>query len=432
MEKTTAVKSTETAKRCRQIVKSLYRRAHEAKEKGQPVAYVMVRCNYNEILTAMDVVTVWTENFAGVCAAKQAAGSFLEKAEAEGYSNVICSYARTGIGFDSLRRELGGAPPGSPDGGMPKPDMLLGSSSMCDPRYKWYQALGKYMDTPIYNFDVVIPPIDADLEAVRDYYIRYQVHEYRGLIAFLEKVTGRKMDYDRLWEAIRIADETYQAWWESYQLRKSIPCPMPTADHFNTFIPGRFLLGQQEALDFYHALYDELKYRVDNKIGVVPDEKYRLIWAGGLPPWHNLGILNQFENLGAVFVIETSYRPWDPVEVPTKVTDPLEHLAWREFLYRTFRYEKARKRSQNPDVELLLEWLEDYQADGLMMHASLSCRATTIGQIFQRNLVQEHVGAPTMFIESDIVDVRTYSEAQTKKQIETFIDAVETYKRSKA
>ena len=46
--------------------------------------------------------------------------------------------------------------------------------------------------------------------------------------------------------------------------------------------------------------------------------------------------------------------------------------------------------------------------------------------------MQEHVGAPTMFIESDIVDVRTYSEAQTKKQIETFIDAVETYKRSKA
>ena len=61
---------------------------------------------------------------------------------------MLCSYARIGLGFDSLRKELGGIPDNSPDGGMPMPDMMLGSSAICDPRFKWYQATGRYLNVP--------------------------------------------------------------------------------------------------------------------------------------------------------------------------------------------------------------------------------------------------------------------------------------------
>jgi len=57
----------------------------------------------------------------------------------------------------------GGIPEGAPDGGMAQPDLLLGSSYACDPRFKWYQATGKYMDVPTYNIDVLAPPVHADL-----------------------------------------------------------------------------------------------------------------------------------------------------------------------------------------------------------------------------------------------------------------------------
>jgi benzoyl-CoA reductase/2-hydroxyglutaryl-CoA dehydratase subunit BcrC/BadD/HgdB len=202
---------------------------------------------------------------------------------------------------------------------------------------------------------------------------------------------------------------------------------MPAEDHFNCFVPGYFMMGTKEALDFYKELYQEVKDRADNKIGVIPEEKYRLLWAGGLPPWHTMWMMNYFESAGAVFVIETSYRPWDPVEVPP-IADPLEYIAHRTFLRITSRYEKAQKHSGNPGVELLLELIDNYKIDGMVSHASRSCRATTIGQLHYKNLVQRYVKIPSLQLTSDIIDLRDYSEAQWKMQIDAFVETVATHK----
>lgn len=429
--KTTAVKATETARKVRGLVKQMYLGAQEAKAKGIPIAYCMVASQYDEIVRASGVGTVWTENYAGLCAAKRDAERFILKAEGDGYSNVLCGYARVGIGFEGLRRQFGGTPPNAPDGGMAAPDMLLGSSSVCDPRFKWYQAMGHYADIPIHNIDVVCPPIDARLPEVRDYYVKYQRGQFQNLVNFLEQQTKKKFDMDRLWEVIRISDETRRWWWDAYQLRKAVPCPMPSEDHFNTFVPAYFMMGTPEALNFYKELYQELKTRVENKVGVIPDEKYRIIWAGGLPPWHTMWTFNYFESQGAVFVIDTSYRPFDPVEVPSNIKDPLDYLAWRTILRAIYRYEKAYRHSGNADVELLLEMVEGYKGDGLVMHASRSCRATTIGQLYLKDMVQKYVPVPCLQLISDLIDVRDYSEAQWKMQIDAFVETVAASKRGR-
>ena len=423
-EKTTAVKWTQAARKVRGITKEIYTRAHEAKAQGKPVAYCMGGCMYSEILLAMDITPVWTENYAGLCAAKRDAERFLLKAESEGYSNVICGYARTGIGFDAMRSELRETPPAAPDGGMPEPDMLLGCSAGCDPRFKWYQSLGRYKATPVYSLDVVTPPTDANLAQVGPYYVAYQVEEFKDLIAFLEKQTGKKMDYDKLSHHLAISDETYQVWWETDQLRKAIPCPMPSEDHFNIFVPGLFRLGEPETLNFYRELYAEVKERVDNKIGVIPEEKYRLMWAGGLPPWHTMWMFNYFESKKAVFAIENAYLHWAPMDIPVGVEQPLEHLAWRTFRVVTRRYEQAQKASGYPDVELVRDAVKDYHIDGMVMHATRSCRAMTIGQIFLRDRIQEYAMIPTLFLISDIVDLRDYSEAQWRMQIDAFMETI--------
>ncbi len=157
--KTTAVKGTDTARKVRGLVKNIYQSAHQAKEEGKKVAYFMVASQYDEIIRAMDVVPLPTENYAGLCAAKRDMDRFLLKAEEDGYSQVLCSYARIGLGFDSLRKELGGIPENAPDGGMPVPDMMIGSSAVCDPRFKWYQAAGRYLQLPTFSIDVVAPPV---------------------------------------------------------------------------------------------------------------------------------------------------------------------------------------------------------------------------------------------------------------------------------
>lgn len=428
-QKTTAAKSTETVRKVRGMVKAMYRGAAEAKSNGKLVAYGMVGSQYDEIVRAMDIVPMWTENYAGLCAAKRDAERFILKAESEGYSNVICGYVRVGVGFDAARREAGAIPADAPDGGMVMPDLLLGSSYTCDPRYKWYQALGRYMHVPTYSIDVMTPPVTADLNDISGHYIKYQAEQLKGLVAFLERHTGKKLDKDRLWEAVRLGDETWRTWYEVDVLRRAVPGPMPSEDHYNAMVPGFYYCGTPEALAFYRELKDEVEARVENKVGVIPDERYRILFGGGLPPWHTMWMFNYFESLGAVFVIENAYRTWDPVEVPSSVKDPVEYIAWRSFLRMTQRFEAARKRSGNPTVERLLNFIDDYGIDGVVFHATRSCRATTIGQLHWKDLLQQYVDTPATQLTSDIVDVRDYSEAQWKAQINAFIETVDSAKK---
>lgn len=69
-------------------MKNIYQSAHEAKAAGKKVAYMMVSSQYDEILRAMDIVPLPTENYAGLCAAKHEMDRFLQKAESDGYSGV--------------------------------------------------------------------------------------------------------------------------------------------------------------------------------------------------------------------------------------------------------------------------------------------------------------------------------------------------------
>jgi len=430
--KTSSRKFTESAGKIRTVVKRMYQQAQQAKEEKRKIAYCMVMCNYEEILEAMDIVQVYTENYAGLCAVKRQAECYMEKARAEGYSNLLCGYAQVGIGFDAMRYELGEMPPDAPDGGMPEPDMLLGCSMGCDPRWKWYQALGRYKDTPIYNMDVLMPPSDADMDAIKEHSVRYMAEELRGLISFLEEQTGRKMDYDRLMKIIRQVEETRWWWREAYELRKAVPTPMTTQDHFVLFVPHHMMLTDSFTLEFYKGLYEELKERVDNKIGAIDNERFRLLWGVGLPPWHTMSILDYFINSGAVFAAETAYMIPEPFEIPSNVTDPVELIALRAFERNSCLQKRGQEAGGVPPLaQAHLERIKDYYIDGVVMHITRSCRASTMGQILVKNVIRDHYPKmPVMFMESDIIDLDTYSEDETKNRIDTFMEMVDAYKKS--
>ncbi len=435
-ERKPRVTATEAAAKVPRMSRGMIAATQQAKAEGKKTAYTFIYCCYDEIVRAMDIVPVWTENFAGICAAKRDAQRFLERAEAENLSRSLCTYALCGLGFDAWREELGEMPPDAPWGGQVRPDMMLGSGQMiCDPRSKWYQAAQHYMpDVPVYDVGMPWIPYEADYDyrEVEDYYIRYIVAQLRGLVEFLEKQTGSKMDWDRLSELVDLADRTWDMVIEAYELRQAIPCPMGTGDAMNTMVPLTFMMGTQEAYDFFRDLRDELQRKIDNKEGVVPNEKYRLLWGGGLPAWFALTDFNYFDSKGAVFPAETTYRLIEPVvrlDLP-KVSDPIEHLAWRWTRYWTYWHDKARKRpGSHPDVERLIQYIEDYSIDGVVMHEAFSCRSWHPGLIWQLNQLKKiYRDIPSLVLESDIVDISSYNEADTRARIDAFIDTLETAK----
>jgi benzoyl-CoA reductase/2-hydroxyglutaryl-CoA dehydratase subunit BcrC/BadD/HgdB len=428
--------ATHAASRIPKMVKKFMNECLQAKEEGKFTAYSFICCGYDEILRAMGIVPIWTENFAGVCGAKHDSQRFLERAEEENLSRSLCTYALCGIGFDAWREECGEMPPDSPWGGMPKPDMMLGSGQMlCDPRNKWYQASQHYMpDVPIYDLGVLWPPYEEDYNYrdVEEYYMNYNVEQLKGLVVFLENQTRRKMDWARLEAIVDLTERTWTTIWEAYELRRAIPTPMGTGDAMNTMVPMVFMMGTEEAYHFFRDLYDELKQKVEKGEGVISGEKYRLIWGGGLPPWFALEDFTYFNSKGAVFPVETTYRIVEAIynlDLP-QVSDPLERIVWRNFRYWTYWHDRARKRpGSHPDVERLIQYIEDYSIEGIVMHEAFSCRAWHVGLIWQLNLLKKiYREMPSLILESDIVDISSYSEADTHSRIDAFIDTLESFK----
>ena len=441
------------------MVKEFIAGTVRARQEGShKLAYSFIVCHHEEILRAMDVLPIWTENFAGVCGAKRDAERFLQRAESLGFSRSLCTYALCGLGFDHWREELGEMPPEAPWGGQARPDFMISTGQiLCDPRAKWYQAAQQYMpDVPIYNIDLPYPLYhpDRDHREELPYYHKYIVEELKGLIAFVEEQTGKKMDYERLWERVRLSDKTWDLIEETYDLRAAVPCPMGTGDAMNTMVPINFMMATQEAYDFFLSLKQELEEKIKKKEGVVENEKFRLLWGGGLPSWFALGDFNYFNSKGAVFPVETTYRMVAPIAEMAlpKTDDPVEHLAWRWLGYWTFWYDKARERKGGePDVERLINYIERYNIDGVVMHEAFSCRTWHVGLIWQLHQLAKiykpipvlHLGRdgnkgkawrenPSLVLESDIIDITSYSEVDTRNKIDAFIDTLESVAKSRA
>ena len=60
-----------------------------------------------------------------------------------------------------------------------------------------------------------------------------------------------------------------------------------------------------------------------------------------------------------------------------------------------------------------------------------SCRATTVGQLYQANLVREYSGVPCLMLESDMCDVRDYIETEWKDKIVAFLETVDVHKEAR-
>ena len=97
-----------------------------------------------EILQCFDIHAVFPEQYGTLCAMKGATHPFIDYAETDGFSSRVCGYLRVALGY---ARTLAGRAPAAEAayGGMPRPDMLLGISRLCDPRSKVFEAMRRYL-----------------------------------------------------------------------------------------------------------------------------------------------------------------------------------------------------------------------------------------------------------------------------------------------
>lgn len=212
-----------------------------------------------------------------------------EAVESRGFARDLCAYLRNYWGAMFLNR--------FPFGGtFPKPTFAL-QTHICDSHAKWHQLVSEYYGVPFFAIDFPVS---------RKYHCRYEKIKYVSdqmleAIEWMEKVTGRKYEEELLIEAVRNEFKSCSLWGEICLLNKAIPAPLEQKTLLSFYIICVLIRHKKEAVDFYKMLLDEVKYRVDNHIAALPNERCRLL-DDAQPPWHFLEIYRYLGKYGAVAI----------------------------------------------------------------------------------------------------------------------------------
>ena len=75
-------------------------------------------------------------------------------------------------------------------------------------------------------------------------------------------------------------------------------------------------------------------------------------------------------------------------------------------------------------TDLLRSYVDEYNADGIVIHSVKSCRSFSVGQADTREVFSNQLGIPTLFIESDLADPRYFSAAQLRNRIDAFFEGL--------
>ncbi len=392
------------------LVNDYWQNLWEGKRAGKLVAWCS-GASPHQVLMAMDFEVAWPEGYAGLCSAGGFSGDLCQRAETIGYSPDLCSVLRNAIGSThgtpvSEMQKL-------PYGGLPKPDLLL-CQPYCPGIYKMWKMYSEYFNVPLLVMERGRIH-DALTEDVCALLVQDGIDELREIIAYLERLTGRCLDYDRLAQRMALEWEANRVRMEGMEMCRSIPAPMSMFDVFTTIFPFYLHRGTQTAVDYYQELKDEVAERLANNQGsLIGEEKYRLYWDN-LPIFYkSQEIIEKFASYGAVPVVAAF--PYVFAFLPDlDMKNPLKAAVEYTLLNPANRGLKGR-------IDFIQELVDGFTIDGLVMQRSRTCLMFNMGQDDITEALVKKTGLPAVVVEGDLCDPRFYSDAEFNGKVDAFME----------
>ena len=349
-----------------------------------------------EILNSMSTSGMFVEFFGAMLSGTGMSSKYLEIAESKGFSTDGCSYHRTIIGA-------------ALDGIIPEPDVLIGASIPCNGGVKALKRIGEIFNKEVFILNI---PIEITPDA-----IDYLTDQYDEMIRYIEVETGRKLDYKKLKKTIVYNNQAREYLIEANNLCKRIPCPANSNDLKN-FIIFVLLQGTEEGVEVAKLFRDEFKYRVENGLGGLHEEKFRLMWIQNRIQFKT-DILNILEEKYGVNIVidELNHIWWEPMDE----SQPLRSLAKRMITHPIIGPVERR-------LEVLTQLAQEYKIDGAVNPAHLGCRQTAGARVLFKDALQK-IDIPLIHLDVDCVDERNYTQGQIMTRLEAFLEMLASNKK---
>jgi len=402
----------------KELINRNYHELATAHQTGRKVSATFVPGNLNELLMCFDFARSLPETNALQNGMRKKSGKFIMDAERDGHSEDVCTYVKADLGM-MLQGEVG--PTGDP---LPTPDILLLSYTGCFTFMKWFELIRQKYDCETVMLHVPYQGDGKISPAMRDYVVKQLKDK---VIPSLERVSGVKFDIDRLREYMKESVKAEENLVRVLQSAKNRPSPIDGYFGAVYYIGPIFTAfrGMPEATKYYDTLWSEVEQRVREKKGPVTpegelaDEKYRLV-VEGPPNWTSFrDFWKMFYDEGAVIVASTYAKVGGVYDFGFRhdPDHPLESLA--EYCLGCYTNLNFPQR-----IDMICRYIEEYQADGLLINSIKSCNSFSAGQLLILREVEKRTGKPAAFIESDLVDPRYFSAANIKNRLESYFQMI--------
>lgn len=419
-----------------QMVTAYWEELFRAKDNGKLVCWYE-GVAINPLLQAADVMWCHGEAAAALLAARKEAGPAQKAAEETGYDRELCSYARTHIGCGILsqrsteeaktlmlpegqdaRRDLAAR--------IPLPDMIISAYPFCSTGQQWDAMLWRLFGKKVPVFNISLPWIWGNKPSARymqgpEYReaVDHLVQQLRECIKFIEGITGKLFDHDKLRQIMGCIKTAAEIKIEAMRLCRTRPSPASFFEWTNSIAPVNFLPGSPQIVDYFKQKKAEIQARIDQGVGSVPDEKYRLFWDG-IMNWNKIGwFSDKFAGYDACMVAGryTHMGFWHETEV-IDLADPLVGMAEN---YLTCPISISAPQM----IEKVIEHCEYYQIDGLVLHGARTCRAFSYPQFMLAEVVGKRLGLPVAMFEGDMVDESFYKDELVNSRVEDMLEQIE-------
>ncbi len=342
----------------------------------------------------MGVKVVYPENHAAAVAARGNGQNMCEHAEAMGFSNDVCGYARVNLAVMDIGH--------SEDQPIPMPDFVLCCNNICNQMIKWYEHIAKTLDIPMILIDI---PYNTE-DAISQDRIKYIRAQFDNAIKQLEEITGKKWDEDKFEEVMKISQESAKQWLRAASYAKYKPSPFSGFDLFNHMAVAVCARGTQEAADAFKMLADEYEENVKTGKSTYRGEEKQRILFEGIACWpylrHKLTKLSEY----GMNVTATVYA--EAFGVIYENTDEL--MAAYNKVPNSISFENA--------LKMRLNAVTSTNTEGAVIHINRSCKLWS-GFLYElgRRLEKE-TGIPVVSFDGDQADPRNFSEAQYDTRIQ--------------
>ena len=373
-------------------------------EGAVPVAWVTSGAPV-EILRTFGFHTFYPENHAALCGVQREAVDLSGVAEKRGYSIDLCSYARTDIGSVLSGR--------TPVGKVPRPDLLVACTNICQTVLLWYRVLQQEFKVPLVIVDTPFIYEDA-----REHDLAYVRKGLEDLIAACESVTGTRMDQERFEETLLEAKEATNLWGRCMATNEARPAPWTAVDQFFHMAPIVSMRGEPGTTSYYRQLLGELEGRVASGVGASTNERHRVLWDN-LPVWYWLrGMSTMLNETGTALVAATYTNAWAETTSHLGTDDPLGGMV-QAYTYVILN------RGIRHRLELMKDLVERYRCDSVILHSDRSCKPYSVGQYELARRLREEAGVKALVLEADHSDPRVAPEEQLTERLRTFLESLD-------